>query len=99
MSICEINKVRERLIEHAITLEITDEAQDWLADKGYDPEYGARPLRRLIQNEIEDNLSDGILSGKFHIAGIVRATVRDGELTLENVEETETDEELEAPSV
>ena len=59
----ELNKVRERLIEHAITLEMTDEARDWLADKGYDPEYGARPLRRLIQNEIEDALSDGILSG------------------------------------
>jgi ATP-dependent Clp protease ATP-binding subunit ClpC len=95
----ELNKVRERLIEHAITLEMTDEARDWLATQGYDPEYGARPLRRLIQNEIEDNLSDGILSGKFSIAGIVRATVRDGALTLENVEENETDEALEAPSV
>ena len=95
----ELDKVRERLIEHAITLEMTDEARGWLADQGYDPEYGARPLRRLIQNEIEDNLSDGILSGKFHIAGVVRATVRDNALTLENVEETEIDEELEAPSV
>ncbi|MBI1256053.1 MAG: AAA domain-containing protein [Chloroflexi bacterium] len=95
----EVNKVRERLIEHAITLELTDEARDWLAEQGYDPEYGARPLRRLIQNEIEDNLSDGILSGKFSIAGIVKATVHDGALTLENVEENETDEELEAPSV
>ena len=78
---------------------MTDEARDWLADQGYDPEYGARPLRRLIQNEIEDNLSDGILSGKFSIAGIVKATVHDGALTLENVEESETDEALEAPSV
>jgi ATP-dependent Clp protease ATP-binding subunit ClpC len=93
----ELNKVRERLIEHAITLELTDEARDWLADKGYDPEYGARPLRRLIQNEIEDALSDGILSGKFQLAGVVRAVVSEGELTLENVEET--DEALEAPSV
>ncbi len=93
----EVNKVRERLIEHAITLEMTDEAREWLAEKGYDPEYGARPLRRLIQNEIEDALSDGILSGKFHLAGIVKATVRDGELSLENVEETDQ-EQLEAPS-
>ena len=94
----ELNKVRERLIEHAITLELTDEARDWLAEKGYDPEYGARPLRRLIQNEIEDALSDGILGGRFHLAGVVRAAVREGELVLENVEE-ETDEALEAPSV
>ena len=93
----ELNKVRERLIEHAITLELTDEARGWLADQGYDPEYGARPLRRLIQNEIEDALSDGILSGHFHLAGIVRATVVEGALTLENVEEP--NEELEAPSV
>jgi len=93
----ELNKVRERLIEHAITLELSDEARDWLADKGYDPEYGARPLRRLIQNEIEDALSDGILSGTFHLAGVVRAVVNDGELALENVEET--DEALEAPGV
>ena len=93
----ELNKVRERLIEHAITLEMTDEARGWLAEKGYDPEYGARPLRRLIQNEIEDELSDGILSGRYHLAGIVRVTVRDDQLALENVEET--DQELEAPSV
>jgi ATP-dependent Clp protease ATP-binding subunit ClpC len=94
----ELNKVRDRLIEHAITLEITDEARSWLAEKGYDPEYGARPLRRLIQNEIEDELSDGILSGRYSLAGVVRATVRDGELALENVEETD-EEELEAPGV
>ncbi len=95
----ELNKVRERLIEHAITLELSEEARDWLAEKGYDPDYGARPLRRLLQNAIEDELSDGILSGRFSLAGIVRAVVHDGELVLENVEETETDEELEAPGV
>ncbi len=95
----ELNKVRDRLIEHAITLELTDEARTWLAEKGYDPEYGARPLRRLIQNEIEDALSDGILSGKFSLAGIVKVTTHEDELALENVEETETDEELEAPGV
>ena len=93
----ELNKVRERLIEHAITLELTEDAREWLADKGYDPDYGARPLRRLLQSAIEDELSDGILSGRFQLAGIVRVTVHDGELVLENVEET--DEELEAPGV
>ncbi len=93
----ELNKVRERLIEHAITLELSEDAREWLADKGYDPDYGARPLRRLLQSAIEDELSDGILSGRFSLAGIVRAVVHDGELVLENVEET--DEELEAPGV
>jgi ATP-dependent Clp protease ATP-binding subunit ClpC len=92
----EIRKVRERLVEHAITLEITEEAREWIADKGYDPEYGARPLRRLIQNEIEDELSDGILSGKFKLAGVVRVNAVDGEMVLESIEE---DEPLEAPGV
>jgi ATP-dependent Clp protease ATP-binding subunit ClpC len=86
----ELKKVQERLIEHAISLDMTEEARDWMAEKGYDPEYGARPLRRLIQNEIEDVLSDGILSGRFHIAGIVRVTTSpEGELLLEAVEEDE----------
>jgi ATP-dependent Clp protease ATP-binding subunit ClpC len=93
----ELEKVRERLIEHAITLELTDDARGWIADKGYDPEYGARPLRRLIQNEIEDVMSDGILSGKFKLASIVRVRVsEDGGLLLEPTEE---DEQMEAPSV
>jgi ATP-dependent Clp protease ATP-binding subunit ClpC len=89
----ELDKVRERLIEHAITLEINEEARGWIADKGYDPEYGARPLRRLIQHEIEDVMSDGILSGKFKLASIVRVGVsEDAGLLLEPAEE----EQLEA---
>ena len=91
----ELHKVRERLIEHAITLDVTEGARGWLADKGYDPEYGARPLRRLIQNEVEDALSDGILSGKFKLASIVRADEQDGNLVLLAAEEDEG--ELEAP--
>jgi ATP-dependent Clp protease ATP-binding subunit ClpC len=84
----EMHKVRERLIEHAITLEVTEEARGWIADKGYDPEYGARPLRRLIQNEVEDALSDGILSGKFRLGGIVRLTTdADSKLLLEPADE------------
>jgi ATP-dependent Clp protease ATP-binding subunit ClpC len=84
----ELHKVSERLIEHAITLDVTDAARDWMGTRGYDPEFGARPLRRLIQNELEDVLSDGILSGKFHIASVVRVTVgEDGELLLEEAQE------------
>jgi len=93
----ELNKVRERLLEHAITLETTDEALGWLAENGYDPEFGARPLRRLIQNQIEDPLSDGILSGEFNLASIVRAEVdEDKNLVLRNIEDDEITDELEA---
>lgn len=88
----ELNKVRERLIEHAITLDVTDEARTWLADKGYDAEFGARPLRRLIQNEVEDALSDGILGGRFQIGSVVRVTVNeDDALVMENVDEQVAD--------
>jgi len=93
----ELNKVRERLLEHAITLEVTDDALTWLAENGYDPEFGARPLRRLIQNEIEDTLSDGILSGDFGLASIVKVVVDDDKnLVLTNVEDDAITDELEA---
>jgi ATP-dependent Clp protease ATP-binding subunit ClpC len=88
----ELNKVRARLIEHAITLDVTDEARGWLADKGYDLEFGARPLRRLIQNEIEDRLSDGILSGEFSLASEVHVGVKEDALTLTAAEEEDTGE-------
>ncbi|MBK8029073.1 MAG: ATP-dependent Clp protease ATP-binding subunit [Chloroflexi bacterium] len=97
----ELAKVKERLVEHAMTLDITEEGREWLAEKGYDPEFGARPLRRLIQNAVEDELSDGILGGKFKVASMIRVTAKDGELVLEAAEEEGEGEttELEAPSV
>ncbi|MBN1122388.1 MAG: ATP-dependent Clp protease ATP-binding subunit [Anaerolineae bacterium] len=60
-----MDKVRERVAEHDIQITMTDAARQHLADEGYNPEYGARPLRRVIQNQIEDALSDGLLSGQF----------------------------------
>jgi ATP-dependent Clp protease ATP-binding subunit ClpC len=95
----ELAKVRDRLIEHAITLDITEEGKDWLANHGYDPEYGARPLRRLIQNEVEDVLSDGILSGRFSIASDVRITTdTEDHLVLEQEEQEGEPDELEEPT-
>jgi ATP-dependent Clp protease ATP-binding subunit ClpC len=96
----ELEKVSERLIEHAISLDISEEARSWIAERGYDIEYGARPLRRLIQNEVEDELSDGILSGRFSVASVVRIHVNDdAELTLENEEQEENEGEVEASGV
>ncbi len=93
----ELNKVRERLLEHAITLEVADEALSWLAENGYDAEFGARPLRRLIQQEVEDALSDGILSGDFSLASVIRAEVDDDDnIVLRNIEDDEIADELEA---
>ena len=93
----ELNKVRERLLEHAITLEVTDAALGWLAENGYDPEFGARPLRRLIQNEVEDTLSDGILSGEFSLASVIQVGVDDeNNIILKNIEDDAIADELEA---
>ena len=61
----ELQKVADRLKEREITLAATEAALDKLAEKGYDPNMGARRLRRVIQLEIEDRLSDDLLSGKF----------------------------------
>jgi ATP-dependent Clp protease ATP-binding subunit ClpC len=61
----EVDKVTERLVEHEIKLTLTPEAIDLVADLGYDPEMGARPLRRVIQQKIENPLSDALLAGEF----------------------------------
>ncbi|MBI3733478.1 MAG: ATP-dependent Clp protease ATP-binding subunit, partial [Chloroflexi bacterium] len=73
----ELKKLTPRLQEHAIALFATDGAKDLLAEKGYDPVFGARPLKRLIQNLVEDPLSEGLLSGKF-ISGDRVIADRDG---------------------
>lgn len=67
----ELNKVRERLMEKNLQLEITPEGIDLLVTLGYNPEMGARPLRRVIQEKIENPLSDAVLSGKFRNGDIV----------------------------
>ena len=59
----ELKDVTSNLIEKGIDLVVTDAAKEWLIEKGYDPLYGARPLRRVIQDNVEDKLSDAILAG------------------------------------
>ena len=59
----QLAKMQDRLASHRLTLSVTDEARTWLADEGYDPAYGARPLRRLVQREIGDELARMILAG------------------------------------
>ncbi|MGO3055050.1 MAG: ATP-dependent chaperone ClpB, partial [Brevibacterium aurantiacum] len=59
----QIQRLASRLTERRITLEVTDAAEDWLALEGYDPAFGARPLRRLVQREIGDKLARALLAG------------------------------------
>ena len=89
----ELRKVQERLAEHQITLQVTEEAKRLLADEGYDPDYGARPLRRVIQYRVEDALSDELLAGKFDESGTIVVDAEDNKIVLrpgeEEPEETE----------
>jgi ATP-dependent Clp protease ATP-binding subunit ClpC len=86
----ELDKVRERLVEKNLQLEITPEGVELLVKLGYNPEMGARPLKRVIQENIENTLSDAVLSGKFKAGDIVVVTAvisdeeeEDGEIVLE----------------
>jgi ATP-dependent Clp protease ATP-binding subunit ClpC len=82
--------VSERLKDHNLTLTATDAALTSLAEQGYDPEMGARPLRRIIQQKIEDPLSDRLLSGEFIDGAFVRVDVDpDGDVMLEREGEKE----------
>jgi ATP-dependent Clp protease ATP-binding subunit ClpC len=62
-----LRDVEKQLMAKGVHLEVTEKAKDWLGDKGYDPTFGARPLRRVIQNEIEDRLSESLLQGRFAV--------------------------------
>ena len=78
-----LGRVRTQLTEQQVELLVPESTKDALVDKGYDPEYGARPLRRTIQNLIEDPLAEGLLQGKFRPGDIVEAVVNDGNVELE----------------
>ena len=82
----QLRRVRTQLAEQEIVLEMGEEAMIELGKQGYDHTYGARPLRRLIQNVVEDPLAEGLLDGRFHPGQTVRVEVTDGEFTLHEVE-------------
>ena len=93
----ELAKVADRLKEHDLALTATPEALIELATLGYDAEFGARPLRRVIQQKVEDPLSDKLLSGEFQNGNSIHVTLDpDGEVILEKVAEPEKETE-EAP--
>jgi ATP-dependent Clp protease ATP-binding subunit ClpC len=79
----ELDRVRKQLSEQEIELEVTEAAMDLLGDRGYDHTYGARPLRRIIQNLIEDPLAEGVLDSRFQAGSTVRVDVEDDLLKLE----------------
>ena len=82
----ELAKVATRLEAYSITLQASEAARVLLAELGYDPEMGARPLRRVIQSKVEDRLSDALLTGEFADGDSISVDVADGELVLKPAE-------------
>ena len=88
--------VRKELEEKEIGLEMTDAAREYLGEKGFDPVLGARPLRRLIQNEVEDILSDELLGGNIKAGGIALIDLDEGKIVC-RAKEAEAEAEPEEP--
>jgi ATP-dependent Clp protease ATP-binding subunit ClpB len=77
-----IDRLSKRLEQRRLQLAVTPAARQWLADKGYDPIYGARPLRRLMQQQIDDKLANLILAGTIHDGSLVRVDVAEDGVAL-----------------
>ncbi len=78
----QVEQLRRRLAERRLALDLAPEARTWLAEHGYDPAYGARPLKRLIQKEIADRLAAALLAGRFGDGGTVRVEAGEAGLRL-----------------
>jgi ATP-dependent Clp protease ATP-binding subunit ClpC len=83
----EMENIEKQLTAKGVTLQMTPEALDWIGEKGYDVVFGARPLRRVIQNEIEDRLSEALLEERFSAGDTVKIDVQNGEIVLTSVSE------------
>ncbi len=80
----QLETLAKRLENKGITLSWTGDVEEYIASVGFDPDYGARPIRRAIQNEIENTLSRSILSGAVKKNGLVNITLKDGKIAVEN---------------
>jgi ATP-dependent Clp protease ATP-binding subunit ClpB len=80
----QINRLRPRLAERHITLHLCDAAKELLAEEGYDPQFGARPLKRVIQKEVENRLAHALLSGQIRDGDTVEIDAKDGKIVFGN---------------
>jgi len=78
-----LNATSARLAGRSIGIDVTDEAVDWISEHGYEPEYGARPLRRVIQRQLDDRVADLLVNGELADGGRVTVTAVDGLLVVE----------------
>ena len=80
----EVEKVVERIRRKNLKLNLDSKAKDFLVEKGYDPQYGARPMRRSVERFLEDPLAEEILKGNLHEGEPVMVTVEDGKLLFKH---------------
>ena len=78
----QIARLQKLLVDRKIKIEVDEQAKTWLANRGYDPAYGARPLKRVIQRHVQDPLAEQILAGGVKDGDTVHVSVRDGDLTI-----------------
>ena len=83
-----LNRIRTDLVEQELNLEVTLPAKDFLVEKGFNQEFGARPLRRAIQTHIEDPMAEGVLDGRFRRGDTILVDIQNGELVMTPTTET-----------
>jgi len=93
----QMAEIEERLRGQGLGVELTEAARQWLAEEGYDPQFGARPLRRTLQKHVESPLSKRLLEGEFQVGDVVVVDVEAGQLTFAAKAGYPVDEELFAP--
>ena len=71
----QLDELRSRLVKHGLILEVTQKAKEWLSLKGYDSKYGVRPMRRLIQDEIEDHIASGLIDNTYNKGDVINVKV------------------------
>jgi len=82
LSVIQIHRLQGWLAERQITIELSDKARKRLGEMGYDPSYGARPLKRVIQKQVQDSLARMILSGDLQDGQVVHVDVKDKKIVL-----------------
>ncbi len=78
----QLSRLQPRLAERHITLQLSEDARAFLANEGYDPQFGARPLKRVIQKEVENRIARAILDGTIHDSATVNINVVNNKLII-----------------
>ena len=94
----QLRRLQRLLDERKIKVALDAKGRQWLADKGYDPSYGARPLKRVIQKYVQDPLAQGLLSGEIEDGSTVKVGAAQGKLTIEGKPVAGGDETESVPS-